>query len=97
MGGGVRAASNLAHAVWLARGASGTAVTMEGVSVPVTFGYPTAASGGIRLAMQDISGFTFAGTTFNFLPTAVTNCTVRYQQPASANNPPTVTVTDTGC
>jgi MSHA pilin protein MshA len=97
MSGGVRAAGNLAHAVWLARGASGTAVTMEGTSVAVTFGYPANGATGIRRAMQDISGFTYAGTTFNFSPTAVTGCAVRYQAPGAANNPPVITLTTSGC
>lgn len=99
MGGGVRAASNLAHAVWLARGAAGTAVTMEGVSVALTFGYPTEAAGGIRLAMQDVSGFTYAPGTgqFDFTPTAVGSCNVVYTQSAAVNTPPTITVTSTSC
>ncbi len=96
LAGGVRAAANLAHAVWLARGASGTSVTMEGTAITMTFGYPIDGAGGIRTAMQDISGFTYAGTTFNLVP-AVASCTVRYQQSAAANNPPTYTVTTSGC
>lgn len=97
LNGGVRAAANLAHAVWLARGAAGTTVTMEGTSVAMTFGYPTAAAGGIRRAMQDISGFTFAAPTFDFSPTAVANCEVGYAAPGAANNPPTITLVTSGC
>ena len=97
MGGGVRAAANLAHAVWLARGAAGATVTMEGTSVAMVFGYPTSAAGGIRQAMSDISGFQFAGGQFDFAPTAVAGCNVVYTPPAAANNPPTTTVNTGSC
>lgn len=94
----MRAAANLAHAVWLARGAAGAAVTMEGVAVAVTFGYPTTAATGIQLAMQDISGFQYTALSgqFDFAPAVVPGCNVIYAAPIAANNPPVITV-NTGC
>lgn len=97
LGGGVRAAANLAHAVWLARGAAGATVTMEGTSVAMTFGYPTSGAGGIALAMQDIAGFQFAAGQFDFAPTAVAGCNVVYAPAPAANNPPTTTVSTGSC
>ena len=97
MGGGVRAAASLAHAVWLARGSAGVAVTMEGVSVALTFGYPTSTAGGIRQAMSDIAGFSFAAGQFDFAPTAVAGCNVVYAPPIAANNPPITTVNTGSC
>jgi MSHA pilin protein MshA len=97
MGGGVRAAAGLAHAVWLARGAAGTTVTMEGTNVAMTFGYPTSAVGGIRRAMSDIAGFSFAAGQFDFSPTAVAGCNVVYAPSAAANTPPTTTVNTGSC
>lgn len=99
LAGGVRAAAGLAHATWLARGATGTAVVMEGQTINLTFGYPVRAAGGIRTAMQDIAGYTYGVGTgdFDFSPTAIATCRVNYAQPAVANNPPTITVTTSGC
>ncbi len=101
--GAVRSAGTLAHAVQLAQNkTSGTAVTMEGVSVVMTFGYPLNAATGVRVALQDFSGFTFAAgppSQFQTLQGGVGNatCAVNYTDPAAANTPPVVTVSTGGC
>lgn len=58
--GGLNSAAGLAKATWLARGSTGTTVTMDGATVNVLSanGYPTEATGGIDAAMQSTAGFT---------------------------------------
>jgi len=68
--------------------------TATAVVVAANTGIPTAA--GIATAMQSVDGFTptIVGTvaTYNFSPTAVTNCTVAYDGATGI-----VTPTITGC
>ncbi len=98
--GGVRAGAALAHAAQLAQGKStGAAVTMEGNSVAMTFGYPTAAAAGIDKTLQSTAGFTAAGSRYYYISSAPTTatCRVTYTAPAAANNPPTITPSTGGC
>ncbi len=50
VGSALRSASSLAHALWLTKGSSGGAVTMEGTSIVMAFGYASIA--GIQNAVN---------------------------------------------
>jgi len=74
----VMSASTLANALQVASGlASGTSVTIEGVAVAMTNGYPQATAGGINAAVRfDTTTFTASGTNpVNFLVTNATDTT----------------------
>lgn len=86
LAGALRAAANIAHAQQLADGATaGTPVTLEGATITMVNGYPTANADGITLASQvstdyDVSGGGAAGgdlLTFTLTP-GVAGCTVTY-------------------
>ena len=90
----VMSASTLANALQAANGlASGVSVTIEGVPVTMTNGYPQATVGGIQAAVRfDATTFTASGSNpMNFLVTNATNtaqCVFTYDvatstQPAS--------------
>ena len=55
LGGSIRAASALAHSMFLVNG--GTAVVMEGITITMSDGYPDATATGIVAALQDLTGF----------------------------------------
>jgi MSHA pilin protein MshA len=97
--GAVWSAASIAHSQALINnqtGATGT-VTLEGQAVNLVYGYPATAAGGIDVAVSTMNGFSYAAGIFNFAPTARTNCTVAYAQPAAVNTLPTITSTTTGC
>jgi MSHA pilin protein MshA len=99
LAGSMRSASALAHAMYLASGSSSTAtVTMEGVPVTLTNGYPSTA--GIVSALQDTSGFTQSGTTTVIFQEAgaatPASCQVVYT-PAAAGLAPTIALTASAC
>ena len=50
--GSVLSASALAHASWLVGGSSGTNATMDGATITLVNGYPTADASGISAAAQ---------------------------------------------
>lgn len=86
LAGALRAAANIAHAQQLADGATaGTSVILEGATITMVNGYPTANASGITLASQvsidyDVSGGGTAGgdlLTFTLTP-GVAGCTVTY-------------------
>lgn len=98
LSGSVRSASAMAHGLFLATGSD--PVTMEGASIDITNGYPAASA--IQNTLADTTGFTVAvsGTTATFTKDGAAtpaNCVVTYDEAASANAPPTITVTTTGC
>ena len=65
--GAVRSASALAHTQQLADGvASSIPIVLEGVTINMIEGYPVDVAGGIDLALQDYSGFTFVDS-FGFV------------------------------
>jgi prepilin-type N-terminal cleavage/methylation domain-containing protein len=94
--GGLASGMVLAQAGWIAKGGSGTAVTMaDGVSVAVSAGsgVPLATSGGIgtmvRCNNTDCNGFTAtyntgAGTVYFDLNDTGGNCRVIYDQNSGA-------------
>ena len=93
---GVRSAASLARATQLARSlASNTSVTMEGQTVTMSAGYPTANDAGIGAALSNYSGFT-TGNNGVFTKTgAPGTCTATY---ANTGGPSyTVTLSSAGC
>ncbi len=100
LAGAIRSASALAHAVWLATGASGTSITMEGVTVNLNAdGYPT--DDGISDALQQDpagNGYTEdAADEGVFSPigaNAPASCEVEY---SAATTPPTINVITSDC
>lgn len=74
LAGGLRSAASIAHATQLANGAaSNVAVSMDGVNVGMSGGWPSTAN--ISNAIVDFTGFTYDGAG---LFTLVTGCTVTY-------------------
>lgn len=97
LAGAINSANVTAHGGALAIGQTGAtgAITMEGTSVALAFGYPSAA--GIVNAVTVSSAFvaTTAGNVTTY--TLKTNCTVTYTQATSAAVPPAVVVNPSGC
>jgi MSHA pilin protein MshA len=96
LAGSLRAASALAHSLYLVTGTS--PVSMEGNNITMQEGYPTTED--IEKALTDYTGFTIAtGAAISFAPTGATatvNCQVTYAE-APANGTPTITVSDSDC
>jgi MSHA pilin protein MshA len=90
--GGLRSGASIARATQLVTpGAnSNTSVTMDGATIAMTNGWPTAAS--VSNVLTDITGYTFAGGVF----TLVTGCTVTYAD-SVAGAFPVVTLASSGC
>jgi MSHA pilin protein MshA len=101
LAGSLRSAATLTHAAQLAAGStSSTAVTVEGQTVSMIDGYPTANASGIGNAVTLSGGFsvlttggTGAGATVDI--GKATNCQVTYTA-ASGNTPPSVGTPVTG-
>jgi MSHA pilin protein MshA len=96
LSGSVRSASAMAHGLFIATGSS--PVSMEGASIDIVNGYPSAAT--VQNTLADTTGFSVAtaGTTTTFTKTGATgNCEVSYTEPAAANNPPAIVVDVSGC
>ena len=101
LGGSVRSAAALSHALWLAQGQPPT-VDMEGVTIAMTFGYPAESAIDDTLASYDGFGFDASASPAVFgkqdgqtPPNTIANCEVRYTAPASAGAAPTIEI-DTG-
>jgi len=95
LSGSVRSAAAMAHGLNLATGL--TTVDMEGNSIVIENGYPSAET--IALTLADSTGFSVTddGTTATFVKDGTTaNCTVAYSE-AAAGNTPTIITTTTGC
>jgi len=98
----VSSASTLANALSVAQGNTpGQPVSIEGVNVLMTNGYPSQASGGIDAAIRfDAAAFQTAGTMNFQVKTATTpaQCQFSYTAAASTTQPPTIAAaTTTGC
>ena len=96
LAGGVRSAAMIARATQIAKGfASSDTVTLDGQSIAMSQGYPTAAA--ISLALTDISGFagSAATTSARFAHGGRSDCYVQYVQ--SSGTGFTVTVVSSGC
>jgi MSHA pilin protein MshA len=93
--GSVRSAATLVYSKSLINGTEGldpSSVTVQGVAVATSFGYPTAA--GI-VAAVDLTGATEIDTstagTFGYTGRNDNNlCQVVYAAPTAANNPPAI-------
>ena len=109
--GGIRSAAALAHAQVLATNTvtSGpTSISMEGVTVNIVNGYPTADANGIVTATQMnplADQITISGggpnagdlLTININGGTAGTCTVTYQASAAANTSPGIGSNTTGC
>lgn len=75
--GAITSAAHLARAAWVAGGASGTTVVMDGSSVTVSGsnGWPVATAAGINRAVTDFGDF--SGTTGTFSAPNF-SCTITY-------------------
>ena len=96
LAGSVRSAASLAHSMDLI----GVAVVMEGNTISMVNGYPTAAVNGIEDTLVDTTGFAYLASTGVFTANGATtpaNCSVTYVDSAAANTPPTITVDVTDC
>lgn len=99
LAGSVRAASALAHSVALVTGtASSESIIMDGATITMVNFYPTADSGGIVAALQDLSGFqdNTDGTLDLIGAPIEATCRVTYSA-AAANGTPSIAVTFPGC
>lgn len=98
----VSSASTMANALWVANGSSGSTVTIEGVAVTMTNGYPAASAAGIGNAIRvDANTFSSTGGNVFFVTAAsdTTKCQFSYTAAASTTQPATVStiVDSTGC
>lgn len=105
LAGGIRSAALVAHSTQLAKGLSeAQAVTLEGVAISMSAGYPTAIS--ISQALTDFSGFTVVPFALGGSAEAVdfrlnnrTECRIRYtasNSSATGGAAFTVVITSTG-
>lgn len=98
LGGSVRSASALAHALYLVDGTNPNQVNMEGTVVPMVNGYPSTA--GIELALSDATGFDHvAGSGYWERGDAATSaeCSVTYAESTGAGVAPVITVDVDAC
>lgn len=99
LAGAVRSASALAHATQLAKNLGpAVSISMEGQTITMVNGYPTADTAGIQAALSDITGFNaFASGAFTKTgATTPANCAVGYTA-ATATAGPAITVSTGGC
>lgn len=97
LAGSIRSAASIARATQLAKGFSaGVAITLDGTSIAMSGGYPTAVA--ISQALTDFSGFTVnsTATAASFALGNRSQCLVTYTQPSTSPGPFTVVVTSTG-
>ena len=98
LAGSVRSAATLAHGLWLAEDGPAS-ITVEGLSINMSNGYPIADNIDDTLADYQGHTFTLSGSTGSFesvgAPTPA-NCSVSYTT-ALAGNAPAVTVVLSGC
>ncbi len=91
--GSIRSAAAISHATELARGVSGATVTLEGNTVTILNGYPSATA--ISAALGDYSGFTFSAVSTSATFTLRGSCLVTYLPSGGAGI--SVFSTTTGC
>ena len=93
--GSLKASTAITHSKWLAIGTAPATVSLEGATVDMTSGYPTASATGIGLAF-DATDFTssYAGTTATFAASGASGtCTASYTH----GTPPTIALDTSGC
>ena len=98
LAGGIRSAASIARATQLAKGyGAATTVTLDGTSIAMSGGYPTAGS--ISMALTDFSGFTIVATgtsTVDFRLGNLAGLQGSLYGTTTSPGPFTVTVTSTG-
>jgi MSHA pilin protein MshA len=91
----VVSAATLANALQVAQGlAVGSSVTIEGATIAMTNGYPTAAAGIFAAVRFDTATFSTASGAFwvtNASDTSATGCRFTYTDAASTTTPPVTT------
>ncbi|HET7569962.1 MAG TPA: type II secretion system protein [Gammaproteobacteria bacterium] len=105
IGGSVEAAAALAHSVAVVKGVPTTSspVSMDGATVTMMKGYPSADAAGIVAALQSVSGFTTttSGSDLLFVPDPApsdsTKCNVTYAPATSTSSPAVTTITVDDC
>ncbi len=95
MAGTLRSSAAMARGVWMAQGATGTTITVEGSTVNMTSGYPNRTT--LNLLVQDTSGFTYTPANGRWVPVGArtANCYVQYNN-APANGVYSLTYGTTG-
>ena len=90
--GGLRSGASIARATQLVTPGlnSNDPVSMDGQTIAMTNGWPSAAT--VSNVLTDITGYTFAGGVF----TLTTNCTVTYNDSVGGAFP-VVTLVSSGC
>ena len=91
--GSIRSAAAISHATELAKGVSGATITLEGNTVTIQNGYPSATA--ISAALGDYSGFTFSAVSTSATFTSRAGCLVTYLPSTGAGF--SVSTTTTGC
>lgn len=99
LGGSVRSAAALSHAMWLATGQPAD-VDMEGETITMPNGYPNLAT--IDNTLASLEGFVYDPSTGVFAKsndgsTAITDCTVTYTPPTVLGSAPDIDVLVSGC
>lgn len=98
--GSIQAAASIAHSIQLAQNLGpAVSVDMEGTTVTMANGYPTANNAGIGAALVSYDGFS-SGDDGVFKKTGAPDedtCLVTYTAPASLGASPSANTTLTGC
>ena len=101
LAGSIRSAAALAHSLQLAQNLGPTAsVTMEGKTITMSNGYPTAGAGGIEDTLTDTTGYTHTAATGIYQIASATtpaNCQVSYTAAAALNTQPTIATDVSKC
>lgn len=96
LAGSIRSAAAITRGTQLAKKlASSDDITIEGVTVSMTNGYPD--DGAINNAISDYSGFSFSNTGVFTAAGTTSNCTVTYDNNGTTSPAFTVTIASTGC
>lgn len=106
LSGALKSAANISHAQQMADGTTGdTSISLEGQTITMASGYPTADTNGIVTAAQagadyttsDVSAGGLTILQFDF-PTSRTDCHVQYEEADGTTNvTAVVTVETSGC
>ena len=100
--GSMRSAAALAHGVYVAKGNTGSSITLESKAITMdsTTGYPTADADGIEATLQNVSGFTVdtaTSGTYKLYINSASTCVASYTLGGSAGVAPTIATDTSGC
>lgn len=94
LAGSLRSGAAIARATQIAKGlASTAAVTMDGNTIAMSNGYPTAAT--VSATLTDVSGYNFSAVGNDATFSLRSNCQTVYTQ--STGSGFSITITSTGC